>query len=158
MATKKKENEVGQGANLMTPQAIKEYLDKYVIGQEEAKKTLSVAVYNHYKKILNNFEEVEIDKSNIILLGSTGSGKTLLVKTIARLLNVPCYIQDCTKITESGYVGSDVECVLQKLLNNADGDIKAAERGIVFIDEIDKKANKSGVNNSITRESRYRSQ
>ena len=90
MATKKKENEVGQGANLMTPQAIKEYLDKYVIGQEEAKKTLSVAVYNHYKKILNNFDEVEIDKSNIILLGSTGSGKTLLVKTIARLLNVPC--------------------------------------------------------------------
>ena len=142
MATKKKENEVGQGANLMTPQAIKEYLDKYVIGQEEAKKTLSVAVYNHYKKILNNFDEVEIDKSNIILLGSTGSGKTLLVKTIARLLNVPCYIQDCTKITESGYVGSDVEECLVGLLRTCDYNVSMAEIGIVMLDEGDKLAKK----------------
>ena len=151
MATKKKENEVGQGTNLMTPQAIKEYLDKYVIGQEEAKKTLSVAVYNHYKKILNNFDEVEIDKSNIILLGSTGSGKTLLVKTIARLLNVPCYIQDCTKITESGYVGSDVEECLVGLLRTCDYNVSMAEIGIVMLDEGDKLA-KKGAGVSITRD------
>ena len=151
MATKKKENEVEQGMNLMTPQAIKEYLDKYVIGQEEAKKTLSVAVYNHYKKILNNFDDVEIDKSNIILLGSTGSGKTLLVKTIARLLNVPCYIQDCTKITESGYVGSDVEECLVGLLRTCDYNVPMAEVGIVMLDEGDKLA-KKGAGVSITRD------
>ena len=99
-----KKNNNSMEINLKSPQEIKEYLDNYVIGQEEAKKTLSVAVYNHYKKILNNLSEsdVEMDKSNIVLMGETGSGKTLLVKTIAKLLNVPCYIQDCTKITASG--------------------------------------------------------
>ena len=138
---------------LKTPNEIKKYLDKYVIGQEEAKKTLSVAVYNHYKKILNNLSEseVEMDKSNIVLMGETGSGKTLLVKTIAKLLNIPCYIQDCTKITASGYVGSDVEECLVGLLRNCDYDIEAAQMGIVMLDEGDKIAKKeAGV--SITRD------
>ncbi len=138
---------------LKSPSDISEYLDKYVIGQEEAKKTLSVAVYNHYKKILNNLSDsdVEMDKSNIVLMGETGSGKTLLVKTIAKLLNVPCYIQDCTKITASGYVGSDVEECLVGLLRNCNYDIDVAQMGIVMLDEGDKIAKKeAGV--SITRD------
>lgn len=141
------------GFNLITPSEIKSFLDQYVIGQEDAKKTLSVAVYNHYKKIINNSlnNNVEIDKSNIILLGNTGSGKTLLVKTIARLLNVPCYIQDCTKITASGYVGSDVEDCLAGLLRSCNYDIKAAQYGIIMLDEGDKIAVK-GAGPSITRD------
>lgn len=142
------------GINLLTPAEIKNYLDQYVIGQEEAKKTLSVAVYNHFKKIINNKvnnNSVEIDKSNVILLGNTGSGKTLMVKTIARLLNVPCYIQDCTKITASGYVGSDVEDCLAGLLRSCDYNLEAAQCGIVMLDEGDKIATK-GAGPSITRD------
>lgn len=146
--TSKKQNmsegiENNGGVNITTPEDIKKYLDKYVIGQDAAKKTLSVAVYNHYKKILNHFDDVEIDKSNIILLGNTGCGKTLLVKTIAKLLNVPCYIQDCTKITESGYVGSDVEDCLVGLLRTCKYNVPLAEMGIVMLDEGDKLAKKT---------------
>ena len=131
--------------NLLRPDQIKEYLDKYVIGQDEAKKTLSVAVYNHYKKILNNYSDnpnVEMDKSNIALIGDTGCGKTLLVKTLSKLLNVPCYIQDCTKITASGYVGSDVEDCLVGLLRSCNYNMEAAQMGIVMLDEGDKLAKK----------------
>ena len=140
--------------NFATPSEIKNYLDQYVIGQEDAKKTLSVAVYNHYKKIYNNSLEdnnVELDKSNVILLGNTGSGKTLMVKTIAKLLDVPCYIQDCTKITASGYVGSDVEDCLAGLLRVCDYDLELAQYGIVMLDEGDKIATK-GAGPSITRD------
>lgn len=148
----RKKNE--ETLSLKTPMEIKEELDKYVIGQDEAKRTLAVAVYNHYKKILNNMtglSEVEMDKSNIVLMGETGSGKTLLVKTIAKLLNVPCYIQDCTKITASGYVGSDVEECLVGLLRSCDYNIELAQMGIVMLDEGDKIAKKeAGV--SITRD------
>ena len=150
--TNKKKNFL-ENFNLKSPSDIAEYLNKYVIGQDEAKKTLSVAVYNHYKKILNNLSdcEVEMDKSNIVLMGETGSGKTLLVKTIAKLLNVPYYIQDCTKITASGYVGSDVEECLVGLLRNCNYNIEAAQMGIVMLDEGDKIAKKeAGV--SITRD------
>lgn len=135
------------------PKEIKRHLDEYVIGQEEAKKTISVAVYNHYKRILNpNMdEEVEIDKSNVILLGETGTGKTLIARTIARLLDVPFCIADATVLTEAGYVGEDVESVLSRLLQSADFDVEQTERGIVFIDEIDKIARKSD-NPSITRD------
>ena len=150
----KEAKNLNEGFNLLTPAEIKSYLDQYVIGQDEAKKTLSVAVYNHFKKILNNEvvnSDVEIDKSNVILLGNTGSGKTLLVKTIARLLNVPCYIQDCTKITASGYVGSDVEDCLAGLLRACDYDINLARHGIVMLDEGDKIATK-GAGPSITRD------
>lgn len=144
---------VGDEIKNFTPKDIKEYLDKYVIGQDEAKKTLSVAVYNHYKKILNTRADngVEMDKSNIILLGSTGSGKTLLVKTIARMLNVPCYIQDCTKITESGYVGSDVEECLVGLLRTCNYNVEMAQMGIVMLDEGD-KLRKSSAGVSLTRD------
>ncbi|MCI6702281.1 MAG: ATP-dependent Clp protease ATP-binding subunit ClpX [Prevotellaceae bacterium] len=135
------------------PTAIKEHLDQYVIGQDEAKRFLSVAVYNHYKRLLQPVDEngVEIEKSNIIMVGSTGTGKTLLARTIAQLLNVPFTIVDATVFTEAGYVGEDVESILSRLLQVCDYDVEAAQRGIVFIDEIDKIARKSD-NPSITRD------
>ena len=136
-----------------TPAEIKKVLDEYVIGQEDAKKTLSVAVYNHYKRISSNKEinDVEIQKSNILLLGPTGSGKTLLAQTLAKVLHVPFAIADATTLTEAGYVGEDVENILLKLIQNADYDIEKAERGIIYIDEIDKISRKSE-NPSITRD------
>jgi len=135
------------------PVEIKEYLDQYVIGQDEAKKYLSVAVYNHYKRLMQETtsDDVEIEKSNIIMVGYTGTGKTLLAKTIAKKLHVPFTIVDATVLTEAGYVGEDIESILTRLLQVADYDVKAAERGIVFIDEIDKIARK-GDNPSITRD------
>lgn len=135
------------------PMEIKQYLDNYVIGQDEAKKFLSVAVYNHYKRLMQEKtdDDVEIEKSNIIMVGYTGTGKTLLAKTIARKLHVPFTIVDATVLTEAGYVGEDIESILTRLLQVADYDVKAAERGIVFIDEIDKIARK-GDNPSITRD------
>ncbi|MBW6492009.1 MAG: ATP-dependent Clp protease ATP-binding subunit ClpX [Lentimicrobium sp.] len=138
---------------LRKPAEIKEFLDQYVIGQDDAKKILSVAVYNHYKRIDQpaTRDDVEIEKSNIILIGETGTGKTLLARTIARLLHVPFCIADATVLTEAGYVGEDVESILTRLLQSADYDVAAAERGIVFIDEIDKIARKSD-NPSITRD------
>lgn len=140
-------------ADLPKPKEIKEYLDKYVIGQDEAKKAMSVAVYNHYKRLNNPGcdDEVEIEKSNIIMVGSTGTGKTLLAKTIAKMLVVPFTIVDATVLTEAGYVGEDVESILSRLLQECDYDPQRAERGIVFIDEIDKIARKSD-NPSITRD------
>jgi len=139
---------------LHKPAEIKAYLDQYVIGQDDAKKVLSVAVYNHYKRINQpsaKTEEVEIEKSNLILIGATGTGKTLLARTIAKLLNVPFCIADATVLTEAGYVGEDVESILSRLLQAADYDVAATEKGIVFIDEIDKIARKSD-NPSITRD------
>lgn len=144
---------VGNG-ELPKPAEIKKFLDQYVIGQDNAKRTLSVAVYNHYKRINNpeaDNDEVELEKSNIIMVGSTGTGKTLLARTIARMLLVPFAIVDATVLTEAGYVGEDVESLLSRLLQAADGDVAQAERGIVFIDEIDKIARK-GDNPSITRD------
>ena len=141
--------------NIPNPQEIKKVLDDYVIGQEEAKKTLSVAVYNHYKRITHEEEkkedDVEIQKSNILLLGPTGCGKTLLARTLAKILNVPFAIADATTLTEAGYVGEDVENILLKLIQAADGDIERAEKGIIYIDEIDKITRKSE-NPSITRD------
>lgn len=140
--------------NLKKPKEIKAFLDQYVIGQDQAKKQLSIAVYNHYKRLLhaqNEDREVEIEKSNIIMIGETGTGKTLLAKTIARELNVPFCIVDATILTEAGYVGEDVESILSRLLMVADYDVEKAERGIVFIDEIDKIARKSD-NPSLTRD------
>ncbi|KOF56105.1 MULTISPECIES: ATP-dependent protease ATP-binding subunit ClpX [Clostridium] len=138
---------------LPKPTEIKNYLDQYVIGQEESKKSLSVAVYNHYKRINSNAasDDVELQKSNILLLGPTGSGKTLLAQTLAKYLNVPFAIADATTLTEAGYVGEDVENILLKLIQNADYDIERAEKGIIYIDEIDKIARKSE-NPSITRD------
>jgi len=139
---------------LKKPKEIKKFLDQYVIGQDQAKKQLSIAVYNHYKRLLHAQEEnkeVEIEKSNIIMIGETGTGKTLLAKTIARELNVPFCIVDATILTEAGYVGEDVESILSRLLMVADYDVEKAEKGIVFIDEIDKIARKSD-NPSITRD------
>ena len=140
--------------DLKKPKEIKEFLDQYVIGQDQAKKQLSIAVYNHYKRLLHAKDEnreVEIEKSNIIMIGETGTGKTLLAKTIAKELNVPFCIVDATSLTEAGYVGEDVESILSRLLMVADYDVEKAEKGIVFIDEIDKIARKSD-NPSITRD------
>jgi len=138
--------------NLLKPQQIKEFLDDYVIGQEDAKKVLSVAVYNHYKRVTASRNlDVELQKSNILMLGPTGSGKTLLAQTLARLLNVPFAIADATALTEAGYVGEDVENILLKLIQAADYDIERAEHGIIYIDEIDKITRKSE-NVSITRD------
>ena len=138
---------------LKKPQEIKEFLDQYIIGQEQTKKVMSVAVYNHYKRLLQttNDDDIEIQKSNIIMVGQTGTGKTLIAKTIAKMLNVPLAIVDATVLTEAGYVGEDVESMLTRLLQSADYDKEKAERGIVFIDEIDKIARKSD-NPSITRD------
>jgi ATP-dependent Clp protease ATP-binding subunit ClpX len=139
--------------HLFKPSEIKSHLDEYVIGQTDAKKVLAVAVYNHFKRLNNpkSTSEVEIDKSNVIMVGRTGTGKTLLAKTIAKLLNVPFCIADATVLTEAGYVGEDVESILSRLLQAADYDVEAAQMGIVFIDEIDKIARKSD-NPSITRD------
>ena len=152
------EEELGEEAdielcNIPKPKEIKEILDQYVIGQEEAKKTLAVAVYNHYKRIGANtrVDDVELQKSNILLLGPTGVGKTLLAQTLAKILNVPFAISDATSLTEAGYVGEDVENILLRLIQAADYDIERAERGIVYIDEVDKIARKSE-NPSITRD------
>ena len=143
----------GNITDVPKPSEIKDYLDQYIIGQDEAKKYLSVAVYNHYKRLQQQDEDdgVEIEKSNIIMVGSTGTGKTLLARTIAKLLKVPFTIVDATVFTEAGYVGEDVESILSRLLQVADYDLEAAQRGIVFIDEIDKIARKSD-NPSITRD------
>ena len=140
-------------ADLPKPHEIKDFLDQYVIGQDDAKRYLSVSVYNHYKRLLqkNNGDDVEIEKSNIIMVGSTGTGKTLLARTIAKLLHVPFTIVDATVLTEAGYVGEDIESILTRLLQVADYNVPEAERGIVFIDEIDKIARK-GDNPSITRD------
>ena len=150
---KKAEGKAGT-LKVQKPMAIKAFMDQYIIGQDEAKKILCVAVYNHFKSInlpSTNKNEVEIEKSNVIMIGETGTGKTLLAKTIAKLLNVPFAIVDATVFTEAGYVGEDVESMLTRLLQNCDYDVEAAERGIVYIDEIDKIARK-GDNASITRD------
>ena len=148
-----KSGNVSKDLILKKPVEIKEFLDQYIIGQEETKKAMSVAVYNHYKRLLQtkNDNEVEIEKSNIVLVGDTGTGKTLVARTIAKMLNVPFSIVDATVLTQAGYVGEDVESILSRLLQAADYDVKKAERGIVFIDEIDKIARK-GDNPSITRD------
>ena len=152
--TVKKEGDKGNfKLNVRKPLEIKKFLDEYIIGQDDAKKILSVAVYNHFKRVAQKAQadDVEIEKSNIIMVGETGTGKTLLAKTIARLLNVPFAIVDATVFTEAGYVGEDVESMLTRLLQNCDYDVAAAERGIVYVDEIDKIARK-GDNPSITRD------
>jgi len=147
------DEDMGSGINLLKPVEIKAFLDQYVIGQEEAKKVLSVAVYNHYKRILaeHKSNDVELQKSNIIMAGPTGSGKTLLAQTLAKMLNVPFAIADATALTEAGYVGEDVENILLKLIQAADYDVERAQYGIIYVDEIDKITRK-GENVSITRD------
>ncbi|MGY6649151.1 ATP-dependent Clp protease ATP-binding subunit ClpX [Wenyingzhuangia sp. IMCC45574] len=150
------DEELAEGGKLEVkkPKEIKEFLDQYIIGQDQTKKTMAVAVYNHYKRLNQpdtSSEEVEIEKSNMVLVGDTGTGKTLIAKTIAKMLNVPFTIVDATVLTQAGYVGEDVESILSRLLQAADYDVPSAERGIVFIDEIDKIARK-GDNPSITRD------
>ncbi|MCB9186368.1 MAG: ATP-dependent Clp protease ATP-binding subunit ClpX [Flavobacteriales bacterium] len=150
----KQDKNIHQSLNLLKPIEIKTFLDEYVIGQDQAKKVLSVAVYNHFKRLVqkkSDNDDIEVEKSNIILVGRTGTGKTLLARTIAKMLNVPFCIADATVLTESGYVGEDVESILSRLLQAADYDQAAAEKGIVFIDEVDKIARK-GDNASITRD------
>lgn len=150
----KLKNTINSHMTLLKPVEIKKFLDQYVIGQDDAKKVLAVAVYNHYKRISSKIkkqDEIEIEKSNIILVGETGTGKTLLARSIAKMLNVPFCIADATVLTEAGYVGEDVESILTRLLQAADYDVASAERGIVYIDEIDKIARKSD-NPSITRD------
>ncbi|NVK53963.1 MAG: ATP-dependent Clp protease ATP-binding subunit ClpX [Flavobacteriaceae bacterium] len=152
--TENKASGLSKDVMLKKPLEIKEFLDQYIIGQTETKKSMSVAVYNHYKRLLqqkSDEDEVEIEKSNIILVGETGTGKTLVARTIAKMLNVPFSIVDATVLTQAGYVGEDVESILSRLLQAADYDVAKAERGIVFIDEIDKIARK-GDNPSITRD------
>jgi ATP-dependent Clp protease ATP-binding subunit ClpX len=148
-----KKSKLSKTLTVKKPQEIKQFLDQYIIGQEETKRSMSVAVYNHYKRLLqkDTNDDVEIEKSNIILVGETGTGKTLVAKTIARMLNVPFTIVDATVLTQAGYVGEDVESILSRLLQAADYDVAKAEKGIVFIDEIDKIARK-GDNPSITRD------
>lgn len=148
----KKEEDIFCNMKMATPSQIKSHLDSYVIGQGEAKRTLAVAVYNHYKRLKQNQKsDVEIQKSNILMIGSTGSGKTYLAQSLAKFLGVPFCIADATTLTEAGYVGEDVENILLRLLENADYDIKSAEQGIIYVDEIDKLARK-GENVSITRD------
>ena len=164
---RKNENEKPQGTRFSTfqlysPKDIRANLDKYVIGQDEAKKILSVAIYNHYKRLLSSkygigndkpeFSDVKIEKSNVMLLGNTGSGKTFLIQTIAKMLGVPLFVQDCTKLTESGYVGEDVENCVGGLLRAVDFDVDRAEMGIVVLDEVDKLARQAKGNMSITRD------
>ncbi|MBL4703523.1 MAG: AAA family ATPase, partial [Flavobacteriales bacterium] len=142
--THKADTALETSMTLLKPIEIKEHLDQYVIGQTNAKRVLSVAVYNHYKRLVQKDEndDIEIEKSNVVLIGRTGTGKTLLARTIAKMLNVPFCIADATVLTEAGYVGEDVESILSRLLQAADYDVASAERGIVFIDEIDKVARK----------------
>ena len=150
MELESESNKVKQFKHDTTPKKMKEFLDEYVVGQDSAKITIALAVYNHYKK-LNNTSDVELSKSNILMIGPTGSGKTLIAQSIAKLLNVPFAIADATALTEAGYVGNDVETILQRLYYAADGDIEKAETGIVFVDEIDKIA-KKGEGQSVTRD------
>src|SRR5690606_16861449 len=150
---KKKKGDSAPKFELRPPQELKKYLDKYIIGQDEAKKVLTVAVYNHYKRLMQppTDDDVNIEKSNIIMVGETGTGKTYLARTIARMLQVPFAIADATVLTEAGYVGEDIESILTRLLQAADYNVEQAQRGIVYIDEIDKIARKSD-NPSITRD------
>lgn len=151
-AQKKRKKKQNEEFVLPKPQEIKQKLDEYVIGQDDAKKTLSVAVYNHYKRIFKaDSADVELNKSNVLMLGPTGVGKTLLAQTLAKILDVPIAITDATTLTEAGYVGEDVENILLRLIQAADYDIEKAERGIIYVDEIDKIARKSE-NASITRD------
>ncbi len=142
--------------DIPAPHKIKASLDEYVVGQEKAKKVISVAVYNHYKRVATDtMDEIEIEKSNILMIGPTGSGKTYLVKTLAKLLDVPLAIADATSLTEAGYIGDDIESVVSKLLAAAGNDVEKAEKGIIFIDEIDKIAKKKNTNSGMSAERVY---